>query len=120
MAKKRAKKTNEADNGPVVKEVEIDRVPLPARESLKAAHKFIYSRVGPFLQLDVGFLDAREVVDFRRDERKKPKLYVTDSYALNIEGAIEFIKTAQHIADDLERQGFITREDPLTDDEGGE
>lgn len=96
-------------------EVDLQRRVPPGRQ-LKAAHKFLYSRQETFLQLDVGFIDVLEIREYKGrlmqgdQPEEKPAFHVTDSFVLGIPDAIELIKTAQYMAEDLERAGLIVRE----------
>jgi len=85
----------------------------PARPP-RQVHRFLYTRVGAEMVLDVGYHDMAELKEFVDKVRAKTAetptesagelpLYVTDRFVLPISAAEDLLRTADFIRKDLER-----------------
>lgn len=105
--------------------LKIQRSFLPSARPPKPAHRFLFSRVGDQVSLDVGYLDSSEMFELmhRLDSAEKGKkaspagkktpervvnLYVTDTFLLSPQAALELLAISQQIVEDLRRIGLVT------------
>ena len=78
----------------------------------KPAHKFVYAKVGHEICLDVGHFDLAEVAKLVEEARKgggtaTVPLLVTERYCLSPDGALDMLKTAKALVDDLRKHGML-------------
>jgi hypothetical protein len=87
---------------------------------IKSANRFLFTRVGAELVLDVGFIDPAEM----RQAAKAPPTpdgppmvdyVVTDRFALSPDAAANLFAVAKKIVTDLQAQGVLP--DPLNEED---
>lgn len=88
------------------------RVVMDPARAPRQVHRFLYTRVGAEILLEVGYHDVAELKVFVDKVKENPDnveaagelpLYVTDRFVLSKAAAEDFIKTAEFMREDLEQ-----------------
>lgn len=95
--------------------LQLDRQLLDPERPPLPAHKFFWTRVGGDVVFEIGFFDLPELRDALEKSRQsnlqeKVRVAIAGRYALSPAAALELLKQAQLLVDDLKSQGFLPPE----------
>jgi hypothetical protein len=99
-------------NGPKTIKAKLNRV-LVSSEPIQAAHRFLYTRVGAEIVLDVGYFDLpdlKEKVDAAKGVPGavvESTFFVTHRFSLSPEAAAQLAETVNMLVKNLKDVGMI-------------